>query len=81
MAPSLSATLYISIAKGHPWARFGIDLCIGSEADQPITQRQMMFAPFYLMDAFDGAQIKKRFYPASTHNGNEAGSRCHSRTG
>lgn len=45
--------------KGHPWARFGIDLCIGSEADQPITQRQMMFAPFYLMDAFDGAQIKK----------------------
>lgn len=43
--------------KGHPWARFGIDLCIGSEADQPITQRQMMFAPFYLMDAFAGAQI------------------------
>ena len=44
--------------KGHPWARFGIDLCIGNEADRPITQRQMMFAPFYLMDAFDGAQIK-----------------------
>lgn len=43
--------------KGHPWERFGIDLCIGSEADQPITQRQMMFAPFYLMDAFAGAQI------------------------
>jgi hypothetical protein len=43
--------------KGHPWARFGIDLCIGSEADQPITQRQMMFAPFYLMDAFDKARI------------------------
>lgn len=43
--------------KGHPWARFGIDLCIGSEADPPITQRQMMFAPFYLMDAFAGAQI------------------------
>ena len=44
--------------KGHPWARFGIDLCIGSEADRPITQRQMMFAPFYLMDAFAGAQIE-----------------------
>lgn len=43
--------------KGHLWARFGIDLCIGSEADRPITQRQMMFAPFYLMDAFAGAQI------------------------
>lgn len=44
--------------KGHPWSRFGIDLCIGSEADRPITQRQMMFVPFYLMDAFAGAQIK-----------------------
>ena len=44
--------------KGHPWARFGIDMCIGSEADRPITQRRMMFAPFYLMDAFAGAQIK-----------------------
>lgn len=43
--------------KGHPWSRFGIDLCIGSEADRPITQRQMMFVPFYLMDAFAGAQI------------------------
>lgn len=43
---------------GHPWSRFGIDLCIGSEADRPITQRQMMFVPFYLMDAFAGAQIK-----------------------
>lgn len=43
--------------KGHPWARFGIDLCIGSEADRPITQRQMMFAPFYLKNAFAGALI------------------------
>lgn len=43
--------------QGHPWARFGIDLTVGSEADRPITQRQMMFAPFYLMNAFDGAQI------------------------
>lgn len=44
--------------KGHPWARFGIDMCIGSEADRSITQRLMMFAPFYLMDAFAGAQIE-----------------------
>lgn len=43
--------------KGHPWSRFGIDLCIGSEADRPITQRQMMFAPFYLKNAFEGGQI------------------------
>lgn len=43
--------------QGHPWSRFGIDLCIGSEADRPITARQMMFVPFYLANAFDGAQI------------------------
>ena len=43
--------------KGHPWSRFGIDLAVGSEADKPITLRQMMFAPFYLKDAFAGAQI------------------------
>lgn len=43
--------------QGHPWARFGIDLTVGSEADRPITLRQMMFAPFYLMNAFAGAQI------------------------
>ncbi len=41
----------------HPWARFGIDLCIGSEADRPITQRQMTFAPFYLMDVVEGIYI------------------------
>ena len=44
--------------QGHPWSRFGIDLCIGSEADRPITQRQMMFAPFYLKDAFEQACIQ-----------------------
>lgn len=43
--------------QGHPWAQFGIDFCIGNEADSPITERQMMFAPFYLMNAFAGAKI------------------------
>lgn len=43
--------------QGHPWARFGIDLCIGNEADAPITDREMMFAPFYLKNAFGNAQI------------------------
>ena len=28
--------------EGHPWARFGIDMCLGSEADRPINRRQMM---------------------------------------
>lgn len=43
--------------KGHPWSQFGIDLCIGSEADRPITSRQMMFIPFYLEDALDAARL------------------------
>lgn len=41
----------------HLWARFGIDLCLGSEADKPITRREMMFVPFFLMDAFEYATL------------------------
>ena len=43
--------------EGHPWAQFGIDLCIGSKADCPISRRQMMFAPFYLKDFFAKATL------------------------
>lgn len=41
----------------HPWAQFGMDLCLGSQADRPIRYREMMFVPFYLEDYFDKAQI------------------------
>ncbi len=30
------------------WSRFGIDMLLGSQADEPITRRQMMFIPFCL---------------------------------
>lgn len=43
---------------GHSWARFGIDLCLGSQADKDISRRQMMFAPFYLKDFLAKAQLK-----------------------
>lgn len=43
---------------GHSWARFGIDLCLGRQADKDITRRQMMFAPFYLKDFLAKAQLK-----------------------
>lgn len=43
--------------KGHPWACFGIDMCLGSEADYPINRRQMMFAPFYVKDFFASATL------------------------
>ncbi len=41
-----------------PWAEVGQDLCLGQEADEPLTQRQEMFAPFYLKDYFSGAAIR-----------------------
>lgn len=44
---------------GHPWSEFGIDFCIGSEADKPIPTRLMMFAPLYMMDEFNTAQVHR----------------------
>ena len=43
--------------EGHPWARFGIDLCIGSRADKPASYREQMFVPFYLQQYLRGACI------------------------
>lgn len=40
-----------------PWSRFGIDLCLGSEADRPINRRAAMFIPFHLQEDFATAQI------------------------
>lgn len=45
--------------KGHEWDEFGIDLCLGSEADRPIDIRKQMFAPFYLLEAAKRAVITK----------------------
>ena len=44
-------------SKGHPWSRFGMDLCMGSQADKPISRRLMMFVPFYVQDYFNTARI------------------------
>ena len=43
--------------EGHPWSRFGIDLCIGATADRPIGFREQMFVPFYLQQDFRQALI------------------------
>lgn len=45
---------------GHDWAEFGIDLCIGSDADKPIDYRLKMYAPSYLKDAVAGASIQTK---------------------
>jgi len=41
----------------NAWSQFGIDLCLGSEADQPISRRMMMFIPLYLEQYFDSAVL------------------------
>lgn len=49
---SLSGKSYRSIVHeftaGSPWDEFGIDLCLGAEADKEINKRQQMFSPFYM---------------------------------
>lgn len=44
---------------GHAWSEFGIDLCLGSEADEPIDERKQMFAPFYLLAFARDAHIHR----------------------
>ena len=44
-------------SKGHPWSRFGMDLCMGSQADRTINRRLMMFVPFYVQEYFNQARI------------------------
>lgn len=44
-------------SEGHPWSRFGMDLCMGSQADRPINRRTAMFVPFRLQACFRTAQV------------------------
>jgi hypothetical protein len=44
-------------SKGYEWNRFGMDFCLGVKADRPISYREEMFAPLYLMEAFANAVI------------------------
>ncbi len=39
------------------WMKLGIDLVIGSDADKSITDREKMFLPLYLMEAFRAANV------------------------
>ena len=45
--------------KGSDWSEFGIDLCLGAEADKPIEFRQQMFAPFYMLEAAGTAMVQR----------------------
>ena len=41
----------------YPWLQYGIDYLLGIEADRPITPRQQLFAPEYLMHYTDRMQL------------------------
>ena len=41
----------------NAWSQFGIDLCLGTEADRPISRRMMMFIPLYLEQYFNSAAL------------------------
>lgn len=41
----------------YPWAKFGVDLCLGFGADRNISSRQQQFLPDYMMADAEKAQI------------------------
>ena len=43
--------------KDHPWTDFGINLCLGAEADRPISSRSQMFLPENLRQAMSHATV------------------------
>lgn len=43
---------------GHPWARFGVDLCMGLGSDLPICPRKAEFLPKMLLEHFDNTHIE-----------------------
>lgn len=45
--------------KNYAWQQFGIDLVLGSELDKPLDYRRQMFVPMILMQALEGATIKR----------------------
>ena len=65
---SLSGKSYRSIVHeftaGSPWDEFGIDLCLGAEADKEINKRQQMFSPFYM-----------KYYASNAYIGDAGGTR------
>ena len=44
--------------ENSPWDEFGIDLCLGAEADKLIGEREQMFSPFYMKNFASQAYIE-----------------------
>lgn len=45
--------------EGSEWSEFGIDLCLGAEADKRAGVRGQMYAPFYMKALASGAMIHR----------------------
>ncbi len=43
---------------GSPWFAFGIDICLGSETDRVVTDRELLFLPEELMRSFSESHIE-----------------------
>ncbi len=46
------------LCEREPWLRLGIDMCLGSEADEVVPDSMYTFLPVSLMGFFDGAEVK-----------------------
>jgi hypothetical protein len=50
---------YLNAAEQH-WSKLGIDILLGSDLDKPVSNRQAMFLPDYLMKGLDHASAQRR---------------------
>lgn len=57
MPPTTFRKVIHEFAGGHKWSELGMDICIGSKADEPIDLRTAMFAPFYYKASLDHAFV------------------------
>ena len=51
--------IYIKLTD-FPWFAFGIDLCLGSETDRKVTDRELLFLPEELMRSYAKSSIESR---------------------
>ena len=49
--------IYLKLADS-PWYAFGIDLCLGSETDRIVTDRELLFLPEEMMSSYAGSTIE-----------------------
>lgn len=57
-APSFRDLIHSYLDAGHEnWSRLGIDILLGVKVDRPVTNREAMFLPDYLMKGFDKATV------------------------